>query len=85
MYEPIMQVSEAACLADWRREILSSLGGTIVEVGAGTGYNVPHYPGLAREITLTEPDPHMRQLLERKTGYAVFRSRGFQRAAAFSG
>jgi ubiquinone/menaquinone biosynthesis C-methylase UbiE len=41
-----------------RRRLLADTEGVVVEIGAGTGLNFPHYPaGLA--VAATEPDPHM--------------------------
>jgi ubiquinone/menaquinone biosynthesis C-methylase UbiE len=61
----MMRASERACLSDWRRELLAELSGSVVEIGAGTGRNLEHYPDAVRELVLVEPDPHMRALLER--------------------
>jgi ubiquinone/menaquinone biosynthesis C-methylase UbiE len=59
IYDPFMRRTEAACLVAWRRELLSSLSGRVLEVGAGTGANVPLYPGAVASLVLAEPDPHM--------------------------
>jgi ubiquinone/menaquinone biosynthesis C-methylase UbiE len=63
LYDRFMAESEVACLADWRRALLADLTGDVLEIGAGTGANLPHYPGGLRSLTLTEPDPHMRRRL----------------------
>jgi ubiquinone/menaquinone biosynthesis C-methylase UbiE len=47
-------------IGPWRRELLAGLRGDVVEIGAGTGANFPHYPPEARVVAL-EPDPHMMQ------------------------
>lgn len=62
IYDPFMRRSEDACLAQWRRELLAPLSGKVLEIGAGTGTNLDHYPKL-RRLVLSEPDPHMRALL----------------------
>jgi ubiquinone/menaquinone biosynthesis C-methylase UbiE len=59
IYDPFMRRTEAACLVAWRRELLSSLSGRVLEIGAGTGANVPLYPGAVVSLVLAEPDPHM--------------------------
>jgi ubiquinone/menaquinone biosynthesis C-methylase UbiE len=37
-----------------------------VEIGAGTGLNLPHYPHALDELLLAEPDPGMRLRLEKR-------------------
>lgn len=44
-----------------RRRALSGLAGTVVEVGAGDGANVAHYPDTVRRIVAVEPEPHLRE------------------------
>ncbi|MCK6574838.1 class I SAM-dependent methyltransferase [Myxococcota bacterium] len=63
LYDRFMAESEVACLADWRRALLADLTGDVLEIGAGTGANLPHYPDGLRSLTLTEPDPHMQRRL----------------------
>jgi ubiquinone/menaquinone biosynthesis C-methylase UbiE len=46
--------------------VVSQATGRVVEVGAGTGLNVPHYPPEAQELILVEPEPAMRKRLERR-------------------
>ena len=43
-----------------RREMLAGLSGRVLEVGAGTGLNFPHYPGAVREVVAVEPEPYLR-------------------------
>lgn len=66
VYDRFMAKTEAACLRDWRRELLAQLEGTVVEVGAGTGANLDLYPAAVDRVVLTEPDRHMRTILEQK-------------------
>jgi ubiquinone/menaquinone biosynthesis C-methylase UbiE len=66
VYDRILRPAEEAGLAAWRAELLRGLSGDVLEVGAGTGANLPHYPRSIRRLVLTEPDPHMRKRLERK-------------------
>jgi ubiquinone/menaquinone biosynthesis C-methylase UbiE len=60
-----MRRSERACLQEWRRELLAGTSGAVLEVGAGTGANVPYYPPAVERLLLTDPDPHMLARLER--------------------
>lgn len=59
----MISASEEACVRDWRRELLAELDGEVLELGAGTGLNLPHYPASVRRLVLTEPDRHMRARL----------------------
>jgi ubiquinone/menaquinone biosynthesis C-methylase UbiE len=43
-----------------RRELLAGLAGRVLEVGAGTGLNFPHYPASVREVVAVEPAPLLR-------------------------
>jgi len=65
IYEWMMAAPEAHCLARWRGELLGGLTGKGLEIGAGTGLNLRHYPA-GLELTLLEPDAAMRVLLEKR-------------------
>ena len=41
-----------------RDELLRGLTGRVLEVGAGTGINFPHYPATVRELVAVEPEPY---------------------------
>lgn len=66
IYDPFTRGSEEACLRDWRRELLADARGRVLEIGAGTGANLPFYGEDVERLVLTEPDPHMRAKLEDK-------------------
>jgi ubiquinone/menaquinone biosynthesis C-methylase UbiE len=70
IYERFMHATEAACLGAWRAELLAPLAGEVLEVGAGTGANLAHYPPSVTRLVLAEPDRHMRARLARKLGVA---------------
>jgi ubiquinone/menaquinone biosynthesis C-methylase UbiE len=44
-----------------RGELLAGLSGRVLEVGAGTGLNFPHYPPQVREVVAVEPEPYLRR------------------------
>ncbi len=49
---------EALGMRRRRRELLSAAVGRVLEVGVGTGLNLPHYPdGRVTEIVATDPNP----------------------------
>ena len=65
-YDRVMARAEEACLTDWRRELLGHAHGEVLEIGAGTGASIEHYPERVEKLVLSEPDRHMRRILERK-------------------
>ena len=65
-YDAVMRRAEAACLGQWRLELLVDLSGKVLEIGAGTGVNFEYYPKAVTELTLSEPDRHMRLQLDKK-------------------
>src|SRR5438876_893948 len=64
LYDRFMRESEDACLDRWRTELLHDLAGSVLEVGAGTGATLAHYPGAVTRLVACEPDAHMRRRLE---------------------
>lgn len=52
-------------MADHRRSLLAGLSGEVIEVGAGTGANFPHYPAAVTRVVAVEPEPHLRRLARR--------------------
>jgi ubiquinone/menaquinone biosynthesis C-methylase UbiE len=58
--------AEKGFLKSWRRELLKHVYGEVLEIGAGTGASVDHYPDQVTRLVLTEPDKHKRMILERK-------------------
>jgi hypothetical protein len=51
--------SEREGLAARRGELLADARGRVLEVGAGTGLNLEHYPEQLEELVLVEPEPAM--------------------------
>jgi len=74
VYDRMMAGAEDACLGQWRAELLGGLSGRVIEVGAGTGLNLPYYPTALQHLVLTEPDAHMRRQLARKVASLPARS-----------
>lgn len=62
-YDPFMRGAERACLAGWRAELLADAAGEVLEIGAGTGANLAHYPAAVSRLVLAEPDASMRARL----------------------
>ena len=66
LYDTVSKGSEAAGLRDERRRLLSQAEGETIEIGAGTGLNLEHYPAAVTRLVLVEPDDHMRRRLGRR-------------------
>jgi len=66
-YDYFMRSTEKNCLHEWRGELLSQARGDLLEIGAGSGVNLPHYPETITRMVLSEPDAQMRKKLLRKT------------------
>ncbi|MCL2776942.1 MAG: class I SAM-dependent methyltransferase [Polyangiaceae bacterium] len=64
-YDSFMRKTEETCLAPWRRELLSEVGGRVLEIGAGTGACLRHYPRAVTRLVVAEPDRWMRARLAR--------------------
>jgi ubiquinone/menaquinone biosynthesis C-methylase UbiE len=66
VYDRLTASSERAGFADLRRTLLQDARGRVLEVGAGTGLNLEHYPDEVAELVLTEPvQPMFERLRER--------------------
>ena len=64
-YDSCMCKTEEACLKGWRQELLKSVGGDVLEIGAGTGANIKYYPE-STNLVMAEPDKNMRKQIESK-------------------
>jgi SAM-dependent methyltransferase len=66
VYDPFLWLGEIAGMRSRRRALVGDARGRVVEIGAGTGLNVAHYPDQIAELVLTEPDAAMRRKLARR-------------------
>ena len=65
-YDRSMAASESAGLTQHRAALLAGARGRVLELGAGTGLNLGHYPAAVSELVLTEPEePMLRRLAPR--------------------
>jgi len=65
-YEPLLRSSERNGLAGLRAGLLTQARGRTLELGAGTGLNLAHYPAAVTELVLTEPEAPMATKLEQR-------------------
>jgi ubiquinone/menaquinone biosynthesis C-methylase UbiE len=66
VYDRGMKGTEEAGLREMRHELLAGARGRVLELGAGTGVNLTHYPETIEGLTMIEPDPHMTKRLRDK-------------------
>ena len=65
-YDRLVGTAERKDLAQRRARALRSASGETLEIGAGTGFNLSHYPVAVSELVLTEPSQGMRNELTKR-------------------
>lgn len=63
-YDHVMSGAEQATLRAHRRALLAGASGRVLEIGGGTGANLPFYAGVDA-LVVTEPEAPMARRLER--------------------
>jgi ubiquinone/menaquinone biosynthesis C-methylase UbiE len=53
-------------IAHYRRQLLAHAFGDVLEIGFGTGLNLPHYPRNIRKITTVDPNVGMYRLARKR-------------------
>ena len=48
-------------LSEYRQQLLADVSGNVLEIGFGTGLNLPYYPDKINKITTIDPNPGMRR------------------------
>jgi ubiquinone/menaquinone biosynthesis C-methylase UbiE len=74
-YDPFLAAAERAGMRRHRHDLLARAHGPTLEIGAGTGLNLEHYPSDLEDLVVAEPDPWMRRRLERAVQRAGSRAR----------
>jgi ubiquinone/menaquinone biosynthesis C-methylase UbiE len=62
LYVPLDFCIERLWMGERRPRLLEGASGAVLEIGGGTGANLPHYSDVDR-VTIAEPDPYMRKRL----------------------
>jgi len=65
VWDRMTRGTEEAGLRELRQGLVADATGRVLEIGAGTGANVPHYNGSIESLVLTEPQPAMLRRLQR--------------------
>src|SRR5947208_368977 len=65
-YDTLQASTERDFMGAIRAELLSETRGRVLEIGAGTGVNLQHYPRSIDELVCTEPEEPMARRLRRK-------------------
>ena len=67
-YDTFMAGPEKAVLREHRKALLGGVSGRVIEIGGGTGANLPFYGSGIEELVITEPEEPMARRLETKLG-----------------
>jgi ubiquinone/menaquinone biosynthesis C-methylase UbiE len=62
-YPTVVGWSENAGQREARGRWLAAASGRTLEIGAGSGYNLPHYTSAVTDLVVSEPSLHMREHL----------------------
>ena len=65
-YDVFNGPAERAGLREQRHDLLAQATGDTIEIGAGTGLNLTHYPPAVTRLALIEPDAYMSRRLRRR-------------------
>jgi SAM-dependent methyltransferase len=81
VYDAAFVLAERRGLREVRKDLVAQSKGRVVELGAGTGLNLIHYPEDVSELLLTEPDPHMTAKLRKRAAMLSLDARVVQASA----
>jgi ubiquinone/menaquinone biosynthesis C-methylase UbiE len=65
-YDRMSRKTEDAGLREIRQRLLAEAAGSVLEIGGGTGTNLPFYDGSVTSLVVTEPEPAMLRRLQSK-------------------
>ncbi len=78
LYDPFLAPGERRGLGRRRAGLLAGVRGDVLEIGAGTGLNLPHYPRTAGRLVLTEPVAPMAARLRRRAATVADETRSVE-------
>lgn len=53
-------------LGRYRRDVLADVSGDVLEIGFGTGLNLPYYPDPVQQIVTVDPSPGVHRLAQKR-------------------
>ena len=65
-------VMSESCMTDCRRSLLKDVSGDVLEIGFGTGLNLPHYSSEVRSLTTVDPNAGMKAIAQKRIDTAPF-------------
>src|SRR3954471_18197056 len=65
-YDTVMKGPEKTTFRRHREALLGVVSGRVLEIGGGTGANLPFYGAAVQELVITEPEEPMAKRLEAK-------------------
>lgn len=63
-YPLVCGLAERAGQRETRAQLIADARGRTLEIGAGSGLNIAHYPDQVTELVISEPSPHMVERLQ---------------------
>jgi len=56
----------SSSLVKYRQQVLAGIEGDVLEIGFGTGLNLPYYPNAVRKLAVVDPNPGANRLAQRR-------------------
>jgi ubiquinone/menaquinone biosynthesis C-methylase UbiE len=56
----------SSMLTKYRQQVLADVEGEVLEIGFGTGLNLPYYPKTTHKIIAVDPNPTMKRLAQKR-------------------